>query len=634
VHGAREDAAQVARASGEQVAGPGGAAADAKQRASWHAQLATQLAGLFDANEGAALAQIEAQVEWIWLRGGEVLFRRGDPGDAAYFVVSGRLRAVDDSGVERTLNDMGAGESVGEMALLSDERRSATVYALRDSLLGRLSADAFHELIERHPHVLRRITALMTERLRRLAGRGNARGTALKTVAVVPVGAAVDAERFTRQLAVALSAHGATLRVDALRARQALGHEGETALPALDPHLVQWLNQQELERRFVLYQGDADFSEWTQCALRQADHVLFVADALSDPRPAEVERHLAQQRPGPRSPRRSLVLLWPDGAVPRGSAAFLDRRAVDCHYHVGIGAEEDFARLARCLTGRAIGLVLGGGGARGFAHLGVLRALAEIGVPIDWVGGTSSGAIVATAPARRMAPAVAHAQCKQYFAALRDLTFPVVALLAGRRVRANLQRAFGDLAIEDLPIPYFCVSTNLSHAVQVVHERGSLMQAVRASISLPGVLPPVSFGEDLHVDGGLVNNLPIDVMAAKPEIGAVLAVDVSLDVEMRAPAGFDSAVSGWSLLWRRMRPGARQRGLPSIMSLLTRSSVVASVYWARERRTADAASLYLRVPVADFRLLGFERIDDIAQRGYASSREAIRAWWEQWQAGR
>jgi NTE family protein len=152
------------------------------------------------------------------------------------------------------------------------------------------------------------------------------------------------------------------------------------------------------------------------------------------------------------------------------------------------------------------------------------------------------------------------------------------------------------------------------------------VRAIRASIALPGVLPPVSLGEDLHVDGGLVNNLPIDVMAAKPEIGTVLAVDVSAEVEMRSPPGRELDVSGWRMLWERIHPGAARSEVPSIMSLLTRSALVASVYWARERRAAEAASLYLRIPVADLRLLAFERIDEIVARGYEAARGAIRSW--------
>ncbi len=272
--------------------------------------------------------------------------------------------------------------------------------------------------------------------------------------------------------------------------------------------------------------------------------------------------------------------------------------------------------------------MLGGGGARGFAHLGVLRALAEAGVPIDWVGGTSIGAIIAALVAQGVSPDEALGRCREHFQALKDPTLPLVSLLAGRRIRGRLDDAFGTLAIEDLPLPYLCISTNLSRAAQAVHERGPVAPALRASISLPGILPPMRLGNDLHVDGGLVNNLPIDVMIAKPEIGAVIAVDVGAELEMAAPAGFEPEVSGWRVLWERFvpRPGAARP--PTIMSVLTRSSFVASVYWTRERRTAEQASLYLRIPVADLRLLAFERIDAIASRGYEATREAIRNWWE------
>jgi predicted acylesterase/phospholipase RssA len=390
---------------------------------------------------------------------------------------------------------------------------------------------------------------------------------------------------------------------------------------------VQWLNEQELAHRFVLYETDPAFSSWTERAVRQADHVVFVADAAATPEPGEAEQGLAARWRGARAPRRSVVLLRDAGApAPRGTAALLAAHEADCHYHVSLDHAEDFARLARCLTGAGIGLVLGGGGARGFAHLGVLRALAEAEVPIDWVGGTSVGAIIAALVAQRLPPGEALARCKEHFSSLKDPTLPVVALLAGRRIRAKLERVFGAAAIEDLELPYLCVSTNLSRAAQTVHERGPLVRAIRASIALPGVLPPVSLGEDLHVDGGLVNNLPIDVMAAKPEIGSVLAVDVSAEVEMRAPPDRDLDASGWRMLWERIHPGDARSEMPSIMSLLTRSALVASVYWTRERRAAEAASLYLRIPVADLRLLAFERIDEIVARGYEAARGAIRAW--------
>jgi predicted acylesterase/phospholipase RssA/CRP-like cAMP-binding protein len=602
---------------------------DAAWREFWNAQLAAHLAVLFDSADPAVLAELQADTEWVALRGGDVLFRRGDPGDAAYTLLSGRLRVVDDSAGERALNEVGAGEIVGEMALLSAEPRSATVLAVRDSLLARLPAAAFHRLIERQPLVLRRISALLSERLRRQSAAAGPARPAVRTLAIVPGEATRDAAGFARRLAAALERRGRTLHLDARCVDRALGGEGTARFRAHDPasaRLLQWLNEQELAHDFVLYEAEPTLSSWTERAVRQADHVVFVLGPAAAPEPGPVERALLERWRGGRAPRRSLVLLRAAAPVAPGAAALVAAREVDCHYHVDMDRGEDFDRLARCLTGAGVGLVLGGGGARGFAHLGVLRALAEADVPIDWVGGTSVGAIIAALVAQGRSPGDALACCKEHFSALRDPTLPVVALLAGRRIRAKLERVFGAVAIEDLALPYLCVSTNLSRAAQAVHGRGPLVRAIRASIALPGVLPPVSVGEDLHVDGGLVNNLPIDVMVAKPEIGAVLAVDVSAEVEMRSPAGRELDVSGWRVLWERMHPGTARREVPSIMSLLTRSALVASVYWARERHTAEAASLYLRIPMADLRLLAFDRIDEIAGRGYAATREAIRAW--------
>ena len=608
---------------------PLGDVADPEWLEFWHSQLATHLSALFESANPGALAELEAEAEWVSLRSGELLFRLGDVGDAAYIVLSGRLRVVDDSAGERTLNEVGAGETLGEMAVLSGEARSATVFALRDSLLARLPSAAFHRLIERHPEVLRRISALLVDRLRKRSAV-HIRPSAVRTLAIVPAGAGAEVGEFARQLAAALAAHGTTLHLDARRVDLALGREGLARRVEPGPttsRLVQWLNEQELTHRFVLYEADETLTAWTERAIRQADHVLFVADSSASPRPGEVEQQVATRWRSSRAPRRSLVLLHAAGAAaPRNTAAFLELRKIDCHYHVSTDRAEDFARLARCLTGAGIALVLGGGGARGFAHLGILRALAETGVPVDWVGGTSVGAIIAALAAQGLSPEQALARCKEHFSSLKDPTLPVVALLTGRRIRSKLESVFGTATIEDLPLPYLCVSTNLSRAAQSVHERGPLTRAIRASIALPGILPPVSLGTDLHVDGGLVNNLPIDVMAAKPEIGAVIAADVSAEVEMRAPANLELELPGWRVLWHRLTGGAAGE-VPSIMSLLTRSALVASVYWARERRLTEAASLYLRIPLADLRLLAFERIDEIVKRGYDAARGPIQAWY-------
>ncbi len=559
-----------------------------------HSQLATHLAGLFDAADPGALAEIEAEAEWVSLEGGEILFERGDEGDAAYIVISGRMRIVDGA---RALNEIGPGETLGEMALLSGEPRGATVLAMRDSLLARLPAELFNRLVQRHPSMLRRIAVLLVERLRSAAAFPAPARASVRTVAVVPANGHAQAASLTRRLVEALAVHGEALHLDAQRVDRELGRAGIAGCADGDPdsvRLVAWLNEQELRHRFVLYECGTESAPWSARAIRQADHVLYVADAGGEHAPV-VERHRVQRTARAHAPRSSLVLLRPASrTLPTGTAACLDGAGIDAHYHVAMDSPADFARLARCLAGKGIGLVLGGGGAKGFAHIGVVRALAESGVPIDWVGGTSIGSIIGAFVAQQAPADDVLARCRQHFRSLRDPTLPIVALLEGRRIRGRLEDAFGALAIEDLPLPYLCVSTNLSRAAQAVHERGSLVHAIRASISLPGILPPMRLGADLHVDGGLMNNLPIDVMAAKPEIGAVIAVDISADSEMAAPAGFEPELSGWRVLWERFAPHADRARPPTIMSVLTRSTFVASVHWGRERRTTELASLYLK----------------------------------------
>ena len=169
---------------------------------------------------------------------------------------------------------------------------------------------------------------------------------------------------------------------------------------------------------------------------------------------------------------------------PRGTARWLEQRDFDRHYHVRADEPGDLARLARVLTGNAVGLVLGGGGARGFAHIGVLRALRELGVPVDLVGGTSIGAIIGAQIATGLGASEIQEAGREQSTSLFDPTLPIVSLSSGRRLGARLLDTFGGLEIEDLPIPFFCVSTNLTEASEVIHRRGALTSAIREKLKL------------------------------------------------------------------------------------------------------------------------------------------------------
>ena len=188
--------------------------------------------------------------------------------------------------------------------------------------------------------------------------------------------------------------------------------------------------------------------------------------------------------------------------------------ALDSYHHVRLGDPGNLARVASILSGRAVGLALGGGGARGYAHIGVVAALRGLGIPIDMVGGTSMGAVIAAQVAlglsrEELINLNLRFMSRKPFA---QYTIPMLALLNARRLQEGMQMAVGETQIKDLWINCFAISVNLTTTEMVVHDRGPVWEAVRASVSLPGILPPFVRGSHLLVDGGVINNLPGDVM--------------------------------------------------------------------------------------------------------------------------
>ena len=597
-------------------------------------QLAPLLPALFGDLEPETLREVEAAIEWKSLDSGEVLFRQDDtPADSVYFVVVGRLRAVvENGGGERVVAEIGRGELVGEMALLTERARSATVYAVRDCELARLSRAAFERLVAKYPQTMLGTARLLVSRLEHhLTGRTQ-QATPTGTFAVVPANPEAPVEDFARRLGAALEPFGSVLHLSAEGVDRYLGKAGISQIP--DDHaahfrVAQWLIERENAHKFVIYRADATWSGWSQRSIRNADHILIVADAAADPAPGALEERLESAFSAARAPRRSLILLRAPGAPIAGTARWLDARRVDRHYHLERGAAGDFARLARSLTGHAIGVVFGGGGARGYAHLGVLRAFEELGVPVDALGGTSMGALMAGGSAVGLRISWVIGRALKDRKKLRDKTLPLVSLLAGRYLAVLIDEIFGNRHIEDLPIPYFCISTNLTQAEEIVHRRGPLAQAVRASMAVPGIYPPVTRDGDLLIDGGLFNNLPIEVMASVCGGGPVLAFDVSPPEDLRAAAELPMWLSGWQVLRRQVNPLHHGPAAPGILDILLRTVGVGSVRRQRSEVTAGLAAYYQRLPVGEWGLLDLDAAAKIADTGYQAALEPLRQWWAQ-----
>jgi predicted acylesterase/phospholipase RssA len=291
-----------------------------------------------------------------------------------------------------------------------------------------------------------------------------------------------------------------------------------------------------------------------------------------------------------------------------------------------MNARGDFGRLARFLNDKSIGLTLGGGFARGIGHIGVIRAMRELDIPIDMVGGTSMGAIIAGQCAlewdyRDMVEITCRRSLESF---KRDYTLPLVSFLSGRKISNVITSIAGDIDIEDAWLPFFCVSASLTRGEMKVHSSGSAARSVIASSRAPGLFPPVSWDDELLVDGGLVNMVPSDVMRNFVGQGTVVSVDVAPSVEF-GETDFGLSFSGWEALRRRLGIFSRRNKAPGMIELLLRTLEFGRAPSGRLRHSADA---YLTLPLTDFRYRDFHRGAEMAEIGYLFAMNYFEKWLE------
>ncbi|MGH9139571.1 MAG: cyclic nucleotide-binding and patatin-like phospholipase domain-containing protein [Vicinamibacterales bacterium] len=571
--------------------------------------------GLFRSLDAASRAIVEAEMRWTWLNGGDVLFRQGDVGDAMYLVITGKLEALNEAtgGEPESLGEISRGEWVGEMAVLTGDPRSATIRAKRDSSLVRFSREAFERTTLANPHAMLAMTRGIVRRLRE-RDLSSAPPARVATIAVVSVDGSDAHLEVAANLTAALEAIGPTQALTSSLVTRELSAQDRQAAS-------RWFDDRERDHAYSVYICDASPTPWTASCVRQADKVVLVANgdsALACDGTAWA-RGLPADEQGP--PPELILLHTSDRPMPHPTGWWLSATNAAAHHHVRRGVRSDYERVARFLSGQAIGLVLGGGGARGFAHIGVIRALQEAGVPIDAVGGTSMGAVIGAQCALGYDHATMRALNRRHWIdtdPFRDKTLPVVALLTCRRLQRMVTEMFGDIDIRDLWRPFFCVSADLTRAEPHVHDRGLLARAVRASISLPGLAVPIYDNGAVLIDGAVLNNLPADLMKKRCG-GPVVAVNVTPREDLVIEKPFPPVLSGWVALFRR-----KHLSVPHIVDIMMRTTMLGS---ARQRQQVRASiDLMLNPAIETFGMFDWHRLDDIADAGYACARTAIEQW--------
>jgi NTE family protein len=550
-------------------------------------------------NLEAALARVfedqNTRASWFALTGGELLFSAGDEPDSLYLVRSGRLGVFrqEDDQPPQFLGVIKPGEPVGEMALIAGRPHSASVVALRDSEILALPREVFFEAVRTQPDVMIELSRLMLHRAReRAPGVTEPSVFGFISVRGRPIRPFVD------RVAAAVEAQGKTCQV--------IDH---SALSSVS----EWFSRMEDTHDFVLYVAELDEPSWANLCARQVDRLFLIGDALTAP-PSNIPIRTAH---GLQQFTDLILLRDPRMRRPANTSVWLDAINPGRWFHAIEGDVGDAARIARIVTGTAIGLVLSGGGARAYAHIGAVRALHEAGVRFDFLGGSSMGAVIAAGPALGWTDEELDARIRTAFVRsdpLSDLAFPIIAMTRAGKVARLLQDAYGEIDIADMPLPFFAVSSNLTSGRIEVHRRGLLRRAMRASISIPGVMPPVVIDGQVLVDGAVIKNFPTDVMR-QLNAGPIVGVDMS---QMRGvdPATLANPPS-W---WRWIVSGAWKKG-PPIVSVLMRSATITTDADMESSR-AEADLLILPVPEgSDIR--DWKVYDPVVAAGHAAAAAAL-----------
>jgi NTE family protein len=549
--------------------------------------LEAALAQVFDNAHGAA--------SWFTLPGGVRLFAAGEPADTLYLVRSGRLGVYrqEEGHDAQFLGVIRPGEPAGEMSLIAGTPHTATVVALRDSEMMALPRDAFFAAAAANPHLMTELARLMILRARQTTAN-----VAQPTVFGFIGLSLKPIQNFVNLVEAEIAAMGYSVRIVTSAALRSA---------------TEWFSTVEEGHDYVLYVAEQHEVAWSHLCARQVDRLFLVGRGGEAPDPGKTWSGDAFDSHRP----VDLILIHkPSTVQPEGTEKWLDAINPVRWFHVRGADRADAARMARTLTGTSVGLVLSGGGARAYCHIGAIKALREANVPFDFVGGASMGGIIAAGMALEWSQEELDTRIRKAFvksSPVSDMAVPIIALTGGKRVDERLKEHFGEVKIEDLWRPFYCVSSNITSGGYVVHRRGVLRRALRASVAIPGVLPPVVENGAVLVDGAVMRNFPVDLMRAQQN-GPVVGVDVS-----RA-RGFDPSALEHPKWWKWLLSGAWRQG-PPIISIMIRSATLSTRADLMEARSATDVLIMPNPDRVDIR--DWKAYDPSIEAGYLAAKESL-----------
>jgi NTE family protein len=531
----------------------------------------------------------------------EALFWQGDIPENIHIIAEGKLSAnlTLANGESRFVGYIEVGETAGESGALTNEPRSLTIKAIKNSVIYKLSSKNFIELCHTQPAVMFATIHPVIERSRRLL-RSLASEQADSQIVLIAANPQINIEHFAAKLTENAASHNSlTVFNDFINSEQGDLTQTREQVAVLEKKLANKII-------YLIQTLDSPLSKY---CLAKANKLYIIAHSQATPQIdgallAKIHHFRPHLTKDP-----ELIILHNDGVtMPAHSNKWLALTQFSLHHHLRISLTKDYQRLLRFIRGKAVGLVLSGGGTRGWAHLGVIKALREKKIPIDMIGGTSVGAIVAGCYAvqenyldtknrfQRLVNLSHHAISWRY------LTWPIISLFSAKNFTEAQQAVFSNISIEDLWMPYFCVSCNLATNAEEVHRDGVLWQKTRASSSMPGLIPPMVIDGEMHLDGGLLNNLPIDVMRNFiGKKGQVIAVDLNNIIRDTQKYSFPPSLTLKQIILAKLDIRKYKFVFPRFVETFLRSIFISSL--AKSKQNSVAANTMISFNLATYRLL-------------------------------
>ena len=569
---------------------------------------------IFEVIPKEAVAHLLEVGEQQLISAGEIIFSAGDSPKGIYFVISGAIKILRErqDGSLRVIASIGRGEIIGEMSLLMERPHIHTAKAVRDTQVVFLSREIFDQTIECFPKAVRLLSKRTIQRYEQLV-HGDAIQMIPKTIACLPAGNSSHISSYSIKL---MEAFGSQIRVKRLTSKDHLS--------AVE------LDKLEREHDFLIYEADEHLTDWTKQCMREADRVFLIAQENSESNLNPVEQELFEHHVPKTHKQVELIILHPQTETRfSNTSRWLKNRPVFVSHHIHVDNKEDFSRQVRFIQGKAIGVALSGGGMRCFSQVGFLQAMQEEKIPIDRVYGCSGGAIVGSLFAMGLSPEEIGRSCITRFDKYKPLAHydvPLVSLIKNKYIWKIAQELYENQQIEDLSINFGCIASDITKAQKIIHRSGSLATCVISSMSIPGIFPPVILDGKFLVDGGILENLPLNALKESFD-GKIIAIDASpteefmhLQIPTEMPSKFE-LVKSW------VNPFQQHIAMPNIKDIITRSVLLSGVQ--QRIKASQETPFFMGMPVENFNILDTSKIAKIIEVGYEHAKPIVKSWKQQ-----